>query len=110
MTASASRCRPSRGSFPVGEAFNCAIARHIADPDPYDGLSPGEIDLWASDHYHASTYGYYLEALTIFAGVTGKDPRRLGPNERAAQDLHIDQREARLLQDVAFSIAATHRC
>jgi len=44
---------------PVGEAFNCAIARKVADPNPYDGLSPGRIDLWASDHYHASTEGYF---------------------------------------------------
>lgn len=96
--------------IPVGQAFNCAIARGIADPDPYDGVTPGQIDLWATDHYHASTYGYYLEALTIFAAVTRSDPRKLGPNERAAHDLHIQPREARRLQDVAFRIATTSRC
>ena len=37
---------------PVGQAFNCAIARGIADPNPYDGLTRGQVDLWASDHYH----------------------------------------------------------
>jgi hypothetical protein len=93
---------------PVGQAFNCAIARKIADPNPYDGLAAGEIDLWASDHYHASNFGYYLEALTIFAAVTGKDPRRLGPNEQAAHDLGLEPRLAGELQRVAFSAGASH--
>src|SRR6476646_5655819 len=39
---------------PVGQAFNCAVQRKVADPNPYDGLAPGQIDLWATDHYHAS--------------------------------------------------------
>src|SRR6185437_9197468 len=43
--------------IPVGEAFNCAIARRIADANPYDGVDPGKIDLWASDNYHASSAG-----------------------------------------------------
>ena len=95
---------------PVGQAFNCAIDRGIADPNPYDGLAPGQIDLWATDHYHASTYGYYLEALTIFAAVTHRDPRKLGPNEKAAADLHIEPGEARRLQKVAFDIVNGSRC
>lgn len=95
---------------PVGEAFNCAIARRIADPNPYDRLTPGEIDLWASDHYHASNDGYYLEALTIFAAVTHSDPRKLGPNEGAAHDLGIRPRLAAKLQDVAFRIVRSGRC
>jgi hypothetical protein len=96
--------------IPVGQAFNCAIDRAIADPNPYDGVTPGQIDLWATDNYHASTYGYYLEALTIFASVTRSDPRKLGPNEKAAHDLHIEPNEARQLQDVAFSIATASSC
>lgn len=96
--------------IPVGEAFNCAIDKKIADPNPYDGLTPGKIDLWASDHYHASNFGYYLEALTIFAAVTKSDPRRLGPNEQAARDLGIPQRLAVELQDVAFRSVKKGRC
>lgn len=96
--------------IPVGQAFNCAIARRIADPDPYDGVSPGQIDLWASDHYHASTYGYYLEALTIFAAVTHSDPRKLGRNERAARELGVEPRYARTLQDIAYRIVRNARC
>jgi hypothetical protein len=95
---------------PVGQAFNCAIARGIADPNPYDGLTPGTVDLWATDHYHASSYGYYLEALTIFAAVTRTDPRRLGPGEAAARELAIPPPIAVKLQDVAFRLAATGRC
>lgn len=90
--------------IPVGQAFNCAISKKIADPNPYDGLTPGEIDLWASDHYHASNFGYYLEALTIFAAVTTSDPRKLGPNELAAHDFGIEPKLAAELQDVAFRI------
>ena len=95
---------------PVGQAFDCAIRKKIADPDPYDGLMPGEIDLWASDHYHASNFGYYLEALTIFAAVTKSDPRMLGPNELAAHDLGIEPTLASELQDVAFRIVESRRC
>lgn len=96
--------------IPVGEAFNCAIARGIADPNPYDGLDPGKIDLWASDHYHASSAGYYLEALTDFAAVTGSDPRKLGRSEAAARDLGITPAVAGELQDTAYAVAATGRC
>jgi hypothetical protein len=96
--------------IPVGQAFNCAIARGIADPDPYDGLDQGKIDLWASDHYHASTAGYYLEALTIFAAVTRTDVRKLGRSEEAARDLGIPPAIAEELQDTAFRLAIARRC
>lgn len=86
---------------PVGEAFNCAIGRGIADGNPYDGIDPGKIDLWADDHYHASTAGYYLEALVVFAGVTGVDPRRLGAGEKSARELSIPAVLAVQLQHVA---------
>jgi len=86
---------------PVGEGFNCAIALGIADPNPYDGIAPGKIDLWADDQYHASTAGYYLEALIIFAGVTGRDPRKLGKNERAARELGVSPALAARLQGIA---------
>jgi hypothetical protein len=95
---------------PVGQAFNCAIARGIADPNPYDGVTAGQIDLWASDHYHASNAGYYLEALTIFTAVTRADPRKLGRTETAARDLGIRPTIAARLQAVAFQIATTGRC
>lgn len=95
---------------PVGQAFNCAIARGIADPNPYDGTTTGEIDLWASDHYHASNFGYYLEALTIFAAVTHYDPRALGPREKAAGDLGIGRQTTAKLQDVAYALVRRGRC
>ena len=95
---------------PVGQAFNCAIARGIADSNPYDGTTPGEIDLWASDHYHASNFGYYLEALTIFAAVTHYDPRALGPREAAGRDLGISSKTSVNLQDVAYAIVRYGRC
>lgn len=99
-----------RRVVPVGQAFNCAIARGIADPNPYDGIKPGRIDLWATDNYHASTYGYYLEALTVFAAVTHSDPRRLGQNEKAARDLGVSPQVAAKLQEIAFSMSTTGRC
>ena len=96
--------------IPVGQAFNCAIVRKIADPNPYDGLTAGMIDLWASDHYHGSNEGYYLEALTIFAAVTRSDPRKLGRTEAAAHDLSIQTSIAGKLQEIAFDIAIKGRC
>jgi hypothetical protein len=96
--------------IPVGEAFNCAIAQGIADRNPYDGITLGQINLWASDNYHASSEGYYLEALTIFTAVTHVDPRKLGGKERAARDLKISPRIAARLQDIAFQMASLHHC
>ncbi len=90
-----------RGVVPVGEAWNRAIAAGIADPNPYDGIAFGKIDLWAWDHYHASAHGYYLEALVVFGRVTGVDPAILGPGERAAEDLGIAPATAVALQRVA---------
>lgn len=90
------------GTIPVGSAWNDAIATGIADADPYDGIDPGKIGLWADDHYHGSTAGYYLEALTIFGRVTGYDVRRLGPEERAARDLGLTPAVAKALQRVAW--------
>jgi len=95
---------------PVGEAFNCAIARGIADPNPYDGLTPGQVDLWATDHYHASNHGYYLEALTIFAAVTHFDPRKLGRHETAADELKIRPVIAARLREIAFEVGIAGRC
>jgi hypothetical protein len=94
----------------VGEAFNCAFAKKVADPNPYDGLMHGQIDLWASDHYHASNEGYYLEALTIFTAVTHSDPRKFGRTERAARDLKIRPAVAAKLRAIAFQIGRMGRC
>ena len=91
---------------PVGQAFNCAIAAGVGDADPYDGIDFGKVDLWAYDHYHASTFGYYLEALTVFIDITGKDPRAFGAQETAADELGISPSDAVRLQRVAW--ATTH--
>lgn len=96
--------------IPVGQAFNCAITRGLAEANPYDGAQPGRIDLWAGDNYHASTYGYYLEALTIFTAITKSDPRKLGRDEKAASDLGIEPRVAGRLQEIAFAMAMSGQC
>jgi hypothetical protein len=88
--------------LPVGEAWIRAFHDGIADPDPYDGIDAGKIDLWADDNYHASSYGYYLEALIVFGGVTGRDPRSLGAAECSAFELGMTTDQVRALQKVAF--------
>ncbi|HSS27447.1 MAG TPA: DUF4886 domain-containing protein [Usitatibacter sp.] len=88
--------------IPVGEAWTRAIQAGIADPNPYDGIEADKVDLWAGDHYHASAYGSYLEALVIFGSVTGRDPRSLGQNECSGFELGFSRAEARSLQQVAF--------
>ena len=88
------------GVIPVGQAWNRAIANGLADDNPYDGKLIG-INLWAPDAYHGSVYGYYLEALTIFGSVTGRDPRSLGGGEYVAKDLGIGAATAAALQQVA---------
>jgi len=86
---------------PVGQAFSRAIGAGLADPNPYDGIEAGKINLWAPDNYHASAHGYYLEALTIFGQVTGRDPRSLGANEAVAREIGIAPEMAAALQRVA---------
>ena len=87
--------------IPVGEAWNAAMAAGIADPNPYDGRDYDTIDLWSYDHYHASAEGSYLEALTVFAQVTGYDVRQFGGSERAAHELGIEGKVAEALQRIA---------
>ena len=89
--------------IPVGEAWNRAFAIGFADPNPYDGIAAGQIDLWSYDHYHASTFGYYLSALMIFGDLTGLDPRSLGRTERTAFELGLSADQAATLQKIAYN-------
>ncbi|HZZ67590.1 MAG TPA: hypothetical protein VFE18_05410 [Phenylobacterium sp.] len=98
-----------RGVSPVGDAWNRAFAVGFADPNPYDGISAGKVNLWAWDSYHASAHGYYLEALVVFGRLTGKDPQALGAHEEAARELGISPPQASALQQIAHDeIAAYH--
>ena len=93
--------------LPVGEAWTRAMQSGVADPNPYDGIEVGKINLWTYDHYHASAHGYYLEALVVFGGVTGRDPRSLGDNECSAFELGLSRAEVKALQQVAFDQLAS---
>ena len=109
-TRRAAASRAIKSVIPVGEAWIRAIDEGIADANPYDGITPGQIDLWAADHYHASSAGYYLEALMVFGDVAGRDPRSLGEGECAAFELGIRPATAKALQRVAFEqLAAAKR-
>lgn len=88
--------------IPVGEAWSRAIRTGFADGNPYDGIDAGKVDLWGDDHYHASIHGYYLEALTIFGGVTGVDPRSLGAKECAGTELGMTAEQIGALEQIAF--------
>jgi hypothetical protein len=92
---------PGTAVIPVGLAWNRAMDTGIADPNPYDGIDANRIDLWAFDHYHASAYGYYLEALVIFGRVTGRDPLSVGDHEKSIDDLGLDPKVIRALEQVA---------
>jgi hypothetical protein len=91
-----------KGVIPVGEAWGRAMRTGFADANPYDGIDPGKVNLWNSDNYHASIYGYYLEALMVFGSVTGRDPRSLGQNECVAIDLGISPAQVGALEKIAF--------
>jgi len=91
---------------PVGQAWNRAMSEGVAARNPYLKIPAGQINLWASDSYHASTFGYYLEALVIFGSVTGRDPRVLGSKELAAAELGIAPDKAVKLQAIAFATLA----
>jgi hypothetical protein len=88
--------------IPVGEAWTRAMQAGVADPNPYDGIEAGKLDLWTFDQYHASTAGYYLEALVVFGSLTGRDPRSLGDNECSAYELGLNRQQVKALQQVAF--------
>jgi hypothetical protein len=92
----------AKAVIPVGDAWVRAIRDGIADPNPYDGIDAGKIDLWTHDHYHASSHGYYLEALVIFGSLTGKDPRSLGENECSGYELGLSRPQVKALQQIAF--------
>ena len=94
--------------IPVGDAWIRAMRTGVADPDPYDGIAPDKLDLWTYDHYHASTYGYYLEALVVFGSITGRDPRSLGDTECSGYELGLSREQVTALEQVAYDqLAAT---
>lgn len=95
-----------RGVIPVGDAWNLAMLTGYADPNPYDSIDAGKRNLWAADGYHASLYGSYLEALTVFGHITGLDPRSLGANELAAQSLGISTDDVLAMQNLAYQTLA----
>lgn len=91
------------GVIPVGATWDRAMVEGFADPNPYDGITAGQVDLWAPEGYHGSKFGYYLEALTVFGKVTGLDPRSLGGNEQAAAALGITPDQAVAMQRIAYA-------
>ena len=93
--------------IPVGESWLRAMQTGVADSNPYDGIEAGKLNLWTYDSYHASTYGYYLQALVIFGSVTGLDPRSLGDGECSAFELGLSRTETKSLQQVAFDQMAS---
>ena len=96
------------GVIPLGLAWNRAIDTGVAGDNPYAGIPAGKIDLWAWDNYHASAYGYYLEALMVFGKVTGKDPLSLGDNETVADDMGFSKPQTHALQQLAHDELAAH--
>lgn len=85
----------------TGAAWNRAIESGFADANPYNGIDAGKVDLWAPEGYHASVFGYYLEALMMFGSITGLDPLSLGGSEYAALALGITSAQAIALQQIA---------
>jgi hypothetical protein len=96
------------GVVPLGLAWNSAIDSGVAGGDPYAGIPAGKINLWSWDNYHASAYGYYLEALMVFGKVTGRDPLSLGDNETVAEDMGFSKPQTHALQHIAHEQLATH--
>jgi hypothetical protein len=91
------------GVAPAGDAFLLAVQNGIATRNMFasDALTDGKIDLWFDDGTHASKYGSYLSALTLFGRITGRNPLSLGVSEQAAMDLGISPADALALQTIA---------
>ncbi|WP_428681164.1 DUF4886 domain-containing protein [Sphingopyxis sp.] len=108
LAAAAEKARAAnpavRGILPVGEAWNRAMTTGVADPNPYDGIGYGQLDLWTYDNYHASVAGYYLSALVTFGAITGVDPVTLGAKEKGADELGLSDEQAVALQKIASEV------
>lgn len=97
------------GVISVGDAFQRALDVVVAKSDGFyttEGVyaleEPNDkINLWWIDYLHASKYGSYLSALTIFGKLTGISPESFGASEKAAHDLGINPGDALMLQRVA---------
>jgi len=91
------------GVIPMGLAWNTAMDTGIADSNPYDDMGASKMNFWAYDSYHASSYGYYLEAALDFGKVTGKDPMMLAPRgkDHVAEDLGISPTQQQQLLKLA---------
>lgn len=94
--------------IPLGLAWNRAFDTGVAGTDPYAGIPAGKINLWSWDSYHASAYGYYLEALMVFGKVTGRDPLSLGDNETVADDMGFSKPQTHALQQIAHDELLAH--
>jgi len=94
------------GVVPVGDAFQRAVDQGLAQGSGFYGAdgrfaeTAGALNLWWLDRSHASKYGSYLAALTLFGRLTGRDPLSLGAAEQAAADLGIDAATAQAMQRV----------
>jgi hypothetical protein len=91
------------GVAPVGQAFLRAVTEGLATRNMWaaDAATDGLIDLWFDDGTHASTWGSYLSALTLFGTITGVNPFSLGAGEIAARELGISAADALALQRIA---------
>ena len=91
------------GIAPVGQTFLRAVKEGVATRDMWapGAATDGLIDLWFDDGTHASKFGSYLSALTLFGTMTGLNPLLLGAGEIAAADLGISPSDALVLQLIA---------
>ena len=84
----------------VGQAWARTWETGFADSNPYNGIDAGKVNMWAPDSYHASVFGYYLEALMFFGDITDLDPMTIG-YDQVARDLGISAQQALFLQVLA---------
>lgn len=91
------------GIAPVGQAFLSAVQSGVAARDFWgrQAEAEGSVNLWFDDGTHASKYGSYLSALTLFGETTGLDPLMFGRDEIAARDMGISAEDAFALQRVS---------
>jgi len=98
------------GLIPMGLAWNSAIDQGVATGNPYDDQGALKMNLWAYDSYHASSFGYYLEAALDFGKVTATDPMILAPKgkDHVAEDLGISPTQQQQLLKLAHDTLASH--
>ncbi|KAF0095419.1 MAG: Uncharacterized protein E1N59_914 [Puniceicoccaceae bacterium 5H] len=95
------------GVVPVGEAFVATVEQGWAD-NPATEVEEGPLAMWDEHAYHQSAAGGYLAALLFVGRIYDLDPREIPADNRASRAVHLSDKEAAQLAEVAWQQLQQH--